>query len=145
MKNKTIFDHIKHITEVQSKDYLSTLNEQEYKDFNIFLLQKFLSMNNDLVQSIDYISKYVFFNNMSKEEYYKLLIYLIPKGKYWIEFSKKDKGFVVPEWFLELIKKYFIFISSQDAIEYFNLMNKDDKLALLKLYGIPKEKIKEIE
>lgn len=144
VKSKNIFDHIRNITEIQNPTYLSTLTSQELKEFNIFLLQKFLGMHNDLTYAISYIDKYVFFNKMSKEHYYKLLIHMIPKGKYWLKFEKKDTTILPPTWFLSILKEYFVYISKNEAIEYYQLLSDDDKLALLTKFGHSENKLTQL-
>lgn len=146
-KSLNVFDHIRAITQIQDPNYLSTLTPVEYKEFNIFLLQKFLGLHNDLTYAISYIDKYVFLNRMSKEHYYKLLIHIIPKydaKSFWIKFPKKEKLDTPPAWVLDLLKEYFKFISSDEAIEYYRLLTTENKATLLRMYGIPKSKIEEL-
>lgn len=143
-EKKNIFYHIKQITEVQDPNYLSTLNPDEYKEFNVFLIQKFLGLNNNLTHVISYIDKYVFLTQMTRERYYKLLINLIPKGRYWLDFAKKDKDKKPPTWFLELIKEYFKYISLSEALQYYELLSNRDKLSILRAFGQPEKKLKEL-
>lgn len=141
---KNIFYHIKQITEYQNPDYLSTLTPDEYKEFNVFLIQKFLGLNNDLTYVISYIDKYVFLTQMTKERYYKLLINIIPKGRYWLSFPKKDKNKKPPTWFLELIKEYFKYISLTEALQYYELFTTQDKLSILRAFGESDKKLKDL-
>ena len=140
---KTIFDHINIITTDQPKDYIDTLSEEDLKTFDIYLIQKFLSLNNDLLYGIAIFEKYA--HKMSKKEYYKLLIYNIPKKKYFLNFNKKDKKDEIPKWFLEILIDYFIFISTDQAVDYFNLLTINQKKILAKKYGIDEELIKNLK
>lgn len=141
---KNVFYHIKQITEFQDPNYLSTLTPEEYKEFNVFLIHKFLGLNNSLTYVMSYIDKYVFQTKMTKERYYKLLINLIPKGRYWLEFPKKEKSNKPPTWFLELIKEYFKYISLTEALQYYELFSTQDKLSILRAFGQPEKKLKEL-
>lgn len=140
---KTIFDHIKMITEVQEDDYIIKLSEEDKKTFDIFLLQKFLGLNNKLVDAVSYLDKYVY--NMTKERYYKLLIYNIPKNRYWIKFPEKNKKEETsPEWFIKLIILYFGYITVDDAIYYDTLLSSEERRLLCKMFGIDKKKITQL-
>lgn len=140
---KTIFQHIESITSIQQPDYLDNLSEEDLKTFDIYLIQKFLSLNNDLLYGMAIFEKYA--HKMSKKEYYKLLIYNIPKKKYFLNFNKKDKKDEIPKWFLEILIDYFIFISTDQAVDYFNLLTINQKKILAKKYGIDEELIKNLK
>lgn len=139
---KTIFQHIESITSIQQPDYLDNLSEEDLKTFDIYLIQKFLSLNNDLLYGMAIFEKYA--HKMSKKEYYKLLIYNIPKKKYFLNFNKKDKKDEIPKWFLEILIDYFIFISTDQAVDYYYFLTKEQKILLAKKFGIEQKKIDEI-
>jgi len=134
---KTIFDHIKAITLYKEPYYFSTLDEKEINNFNIFLLNRYMSFNNRLTILINNVANYTM--RMSKEEYYKFMINYIPKGSYWLKFNKDKKDIEVPLWFLKLVEEYFIFISANDAREYTFLMDREQRKKILKAFGIKKD------
>jgi len=139
---KTIFDHINFITSIQSPSYIDTLSEEDLKTFDIYLIQKFLSLNNDLLYAINIFEKYA--HKMSKKDYYKLLIYNIPKKKYFLNFNKKDKKEDIPKWFLEILIDYFIFINIEQATSYYHFLEKEQKILLSKKFGIDSKLIAEL-
>lgn len=147
-KSKNVFDHIRHIAEVQDPNYLNTLTPLEYKEFNVFLIHRFLGLHNNLTYAMSYIDKYVFWNSMSKEHFYKLLIHVIPKYSpktFWIKYPKKETMKKPPAWILELIKEYFKFISTQESIEYYGLLTDENKLNLLRAFGISESRLSELQ
>jgi len=139
---KTIFDHISAITEQQPIDYLSTLSDKEYKEFNVFLICKFLALNNNLTEFISYIDKYVF--RMSKEHFYKFLTNIIPKKKYWITINKKEKIVKEHPEMLDKIQRYFVFISKREAEFYASLMTTEQKVSILRKFGVQNKEIDKI-
>ena len=74
---KTLFDHLKHIISVQNKKYFDTLTESDIKTFDVYMIQRFLSMNSDWIDLINYIAQYS--SGLSKKQFYLLIIELIPK------------------------------------------------------------------
>jgi len=141
-KPKTIFEHITNICEIQNPKYMDNLSEQDLETFNIYLIQKFLALNNNLLYAINIFEKYA--HKMEKKDYYKLLIYNIPKRKYFLNFNKKDKKEDIPDWFIKILIEYFIFINVDEARSYFQFLTKEERILLAKKFGIDDKKIKEI-
>lgn len=139
---KTIFDHIKAITEIQDSNYFSTLTIDDIQTFDIFLIQRFLSYCNDFVTMLSKIELYAL--NMTKEQYYKFMIEVIPKQRYWLNFPKKNKS-IIPSWFIDILIDQYEVISKVEAMVYYDLLSMDAKYALAKAYAIPANKFKEIK
>ena len=59
MKPKTLFDHIKQITEKKvSKGYWESLSESEEKSFSTYLVNRYLSMNMNWIDFVNSLQKY---------------------------------------------------------------------------------------
>ena len=142
----TIFDHLNSITITKEENYISNLDEPSKKDFNIFMLQRFISMDKKFTGLVSYIDKYAF-NVFDKEMYYKFMSSWIPKAKYFFKYLKKEsKVKKYPEWFLELVKEsYGGLISRRKAEQYLELYTKEDKIDLLTSFGVDPKKWKEVK
>lgn len=144
-KPKNIFNHLEDIIQRKDKNYFDNLTDKEKKDYSIYMMQRFMSMKYEYVSFISYIDKFT--NILSKKNYHRLLCALIPKkGSFYIDYIKKDKkekeGKNI-DWFYDMIKEYYQ-VSIRWAIEYYKLMNSEDKEYLLDYFGSDKKKRKMI-
>ena len=79
MKTKSLFDHIKQITNVQNQHYWDIITEADKKTWSNYMVHRFLSMNMDWIELVNELQKY----NLKPKELYKLYTNVIPKGKHW--------------------------------------------------------------
>ena len=142
-KPATIFDHLANIT--WKKTPWSNLNESSQKSFSPYLINRWLSMNPDLIEIVDMFQQYTI-GPLSKKHVYQLYLDFLPKAKM---FAKYIKGKKVDKYNKELVKiigehykvpkteaeEYVtIFLSSSDTI--------DNLVSILKMYGKTDKEIK---
>ena len=84
--SKTIFQHIANVTNLKIDS--STYTESDWKSYNPYMMNRWLSMNKEFTGVIDYIQKYY---SLSKQLHYKLLFDLLPKKKVFIRYIKSKK------------------------------------------------------
>ena len=84
--SKTIFQHIANVThlKVDSKTY----TESDWKSYNPYMMNRWLSMYKHYTSIIDSIQKYY---SLPKELHYKMLCNLLPKQKVFIRYIKGKK------------------------------------------------------
>ena len=58
MKTKTLFDHIKQITNVQNQLYWDNITEADKKTWNNYMVHRFLSMKPEWIEVVNEIQKY---------------------------------------------------------------------------------------
>ena len=83
--NKSLFDHITHITQHQTKGYWDSLNETEKKQWSNYMINRFLSMKMEWTDFVNEIQKlkldprqlYVVYSSMELMIYIKVMISLI--------------------------------------------------------------------
>ena len=51
-KKKSLFDHVKHIRQVQDPNYYKELSSEDKKSFNHFMILRALSMDADIVEDM---------------------------------------------------------------------------------------------
>ena len=122
------FDHIKNLhTKQRSWD---DFNDEEKKSFNIFIINKALSMNPNYLDIVNMVQRYT--NNMlNPKEVFNLYFNLLPnKFRFykWIK-GAKDKN----KEKYQVLAKYFE-CSSREAKDYIELLDKKEVNKILKLY-----------
>ena len=117
VRTRGLFDHVKHIRQVQSADYYDTLSESERKTFSKFMILRVLSMDQKIVEEISYISKYM--EVLPDKQFYDLLIKCIPKDYKFYPYIKKNVKEVNSTILGCIVKKYQI--GSSDASDYYSL------------------------
>ena len=122
------FDHIKNLhTKQRSWD---DFNDEEKKSFNIFIINKALSMNPNYLDIVNMVQRYT--NNMlNPKEVFNLYFNLLPNkfGFYkWIK-GTKDKN----KEKYQILAQHFK-CSSREAKDYMELLDKKEINKILKLY-----------
>jgi len=140
-----LFDHVNHIREVKSPEYYQTLSDAERNSFNKYMLLRVLSMDSDIIEEMAFISKY--FQNIPNEQFYKLLIEIVPKGRRFSKYIKKTTG-NINETVLTCICDKFK-IGQKDAIDYYNVFMTDEKgtkelVTLIENFGYSEKEIEKM-
>jgi len=141
---KTLFDHIKAITETQQLDYWNTLSESEKKTWSTFMIHRFLSMNMNFTDVVNEIQRY----NLLPEEVYRVYIDILPKGKQWLKYIKNKKKIEYPEWLINIVKEYYE-ISKCESLDYIELFflnssNKNELKKLCEAFAVEPKLIKKV-
>ena len=122
------FDHIKNLhTKQRTWD---NFNDEEKKSFNIFIINKALSMNPNYLDIVNMVQRYT--NNMlNPKEVFNLYFNLLPnKFRFykWIK-GTKDKN----KEKYQILAQHFK-CSSREVKDYIELLNKKEINKILKLY-----------
>ena len=100
----TIFDWINQIL-VHKKPWNDfTLDEQ--KKFSPFIINRWLSMDKEFIEIVNYFQKYAI-GTLEPREVYKWYCSVLPKGKRFNKYIKGKKDKKYDDWLIELLKKYF--------------------------------------
>lgn len=122
-KKRSVFDHVKHIHQVQDPNYYNNLSDEDRKSFNHFMIVRALSMDADLVELMAQL--YQVFDKIPSPQFYQLLIALVPKSNRfhpWI----KSKSMKHNKDLLSLVAKRFL-VSKHQANEYINILLRSDE------------------
>ena len=134
----TIFDWINQI--LVKKTHWNEFTEDEQKKFSPFIINRWLSMDKEFIEIVNYFQKYSI-GLLNSREVYRWYCDILPKGKRFNRYIKAKKKSKLDDWVIDLIKKYFT-VSKSEAIEYSELMTKNELTNLLQLYGTDDKKIK---
>ena len=147
-QGKTLFDHLHQITQVQDTNYPDTLTELDKKTFSNYMIQRFLSMNQDWVEFISEMDPYIIGGQMKPEMAYKLYISMIPKSKIFLKYIKSTKSKDHSDKLVDLMKLDYQ-LPKSECIVYLDILNVIDPehteiTSLLQRYGTEEKDIKKI-
>ena len=124
----TIFDHLSNITE--GKRTWDKLSEDERKTANVFMINRFLSMEFNYIEIINEAQTL----NLPIQYLYNLYIAVIPKQKKYFKYIKKSGDDI------KLLAEVFK-VSEREAKEYRDKLNtKQIESLRLQIEGIKKKK-----
>jgi hypothetical protein len=137
-KTATIFDHLANIT--WKKTPWNTLNEASQKSFSPYLINRWLSMNPDLIEIVDMFQQYTI-GPLSKKHVYQLYLDFLPKAKMFAKYIKGKKMNKYNKDLVTVIANHYQ-IARIEAEQYIDLMEQSEITELLKRYGKQEKEIK---
>ena len=141
-KAATIFDHLANIT-FKKVDW-NTLSELDQESFSPYLINRWLSMNSDLIEIVDMFQQYTI-GPLSKKHVYQLYCDILPKQKMYTKYIKGKKSKEYNKDLLGMLTQHYQ-ISKRDArtyIDFWKDNSVDDLKNLLKDYGKTEKEIKQ--
>lgn len=143
-KDFTIFDHIGNITD--KKLPISKYSEKNLKSWSSYLINRWLSMNMELIEIVNEFQKYTI-GILSPKETYQLYYDILPKRKFYSKYVKGKKQDKFNSKLVELFAKHYM-CSETDAIEYLDILsvtgNTADIERIIKLYGKNDKEVKQL-
>jgi len=122
------FDHIKNLHTKQRT--WNDFNDEEKKSFNIYIINKALSMNPNYLDIVNLVQKYT--NNMlNPKEVFNLYYDLLPNKFRFYKWIKGSKDKDLEKY--KVLAKHFE-CSSREAKDYMELLDKKETKEILKLY-----------
>lgn len=120
IKTKTLFDHINAITQIQDKKYFDKLTDADKKTWSNYMINRFLSMNEDWVEIIADLDKYTVGNQLDPKIMYALYIDIFPKQKVYLKYIKPNIKVPYKKELISAVREHFQ-VSSKEAIEHLNI------------------------
>ena len=131
----TLWDHLNNLT--INKTELNDKNDVESKSYNIYLINRFVSMCELYIPIVNEVNKY---GNIPKKLHHTFLLNILPKRKQYFKYIKKGKELNETE--LSYIAEYFE-IGIREAKMYINLLSEENVKEIIKLYTFGRnEKVK---
>jgi hypothetical protein len=97
----TLFDWLKEIT--TNKTSWENFSEKDRESFNTFMINRYLSMNIDYIEIVNFVQKIPL---TEKEKYYTLYCQMIPKKNVFLKYIKSNKK-TKPQEVVEYVAKYY--------------------------------------
>ena len=136
----TIFNWINEI--LVSKKHWNDFTEDEQKKFSPFIINRWLSMDKDFLEIVNYFQKYSI-GTLEPREVYKWYCDMLPKGKRFNKYikGKKDKKYNTE--LIDIMVTHFECSKSQ-VKDYLDLIAKDELIDILEKYGMNEKTIKRL-
>ena len=119
-----------------------TFSDADKKKFSPFMVNRYLSMNDDFLPFVNYFQKYTI-EVMPPKVVYQFYCNLLPKKKIYLKYLTGNK-YKIDDTVAECLIKYFE-VSKKQALEYYRLMDKKDLKLLLKKFGNSDKEIKKMK
>ena len=127
----TIFDWIGQIL-VDKKPW-DSFSEADQKAFSPFIINRWLSMDEEFIEVVNYFQKYAI-GTLEPREVYKCYSDFLPEGKRFNKYIKSKKNKKYDKELINILCDYFE-DSKSNIIEYISFMNKKQLKEILKMYG----------
>ena len=143
VKRKSLFDHIRQITAVQSLNYWEELSDEDKKSWSNYMTHRFLSMKMEWVELVNELQKY----NLQPKELYKLYTNVLPKSKQWLKYIKRRNQMAHPNWLINIVANHEE-VSKKEAVDMIEMymLTEGGMLELGQLaqkWGVEPKKIEE--
>ena len=144
-KPATIFDHIAGIT--HRKKSWDTLSEADQKSFSPYIINRWLSMHPDLIETIDALQQYTI-GPLSKKHVYQLYYDILPNANVRAKYIKGKKVNKFNKDLVKFVKDHYE-VSSQEAEQYIDIFIRTTSgiqslVDILKGYGKTEKEIKKL-
>ena len=142
-KPKTIFSVLADVS--YKKVDSDTYTEGDWKAYNSYMVNKWLSMNSNVTEIINFIQKYY---SLDKKIHYKMLSDILPKQKLFSKYIKGNKVDKFNPELVTLIAKHYE-VSKKEAKVYIDLYKHTSSglnslTEIVEQYGKTKKEIKRL-
>ena len=124
------------------KKHWNEFTEDEQKKFSPFIINRWLSMDKDFLEIVNYFQKYSI-GTLEPREVYKWYCDMLPRGKRFNKYikGKKDKKYNTE--LIDIMVQHFECSKSQ-VKDYLDLIAKDELMEILEKYGMNEKTIKRL-
>ena len=140
----SLFDHLNAIYTDQSTDYWDILSVENRKSYNVYMINRLISMNLDQLEVVNMFQQ--FWEAIGPRESYLFYSQFIPYGRQFNKYIKTKKEAKISEWAVELVARYYN-VSIADATDYTELMlstveGKEALREILEAFGTDPKKVR---
>ena len=124
------------------KKHWNDFTEDEQKKFSPFIINRWLSMDKEFIEIVNYFQKYAI-GTLEPREVYKWYCDILPQGKRFNKYikGKRDKKYDIE--LIDIMVRYFECGKSQ-VKDYLKLIAKDELIEILEKYGKNEKTIKRL-
>ena len=131
---KNIFDWLKAIN--TTKPDINSFEDKDWELFNSYMIHRFLSMNRDFLEIVNFVQDYP---PQQKKAIYQIYKEYIPKNNKWNKYIKSNTKQPNNELLSYLSEHWEC--SKSEIREYLNILDNDTILSILKGMGFDKKEI----
>ena len=140
MKTKSLFDHIKEITNNQNPNYWEEISDADKKTWSNYMVHRFLSMKPDWIEVVNEIQKYW---ELEPKSVYQFYTNVIPKGRTFLKYTKSKSKSKIEGWAMDILCDYFE-ESSENIEKTLDIIGKDVVYSIVSKYGVDEKQLKKI-
>tara|TARA_Y100000361_G_C10887308_1_gene202312 strand:+ start:99 stop:518 length:420 start_codon:yes stop_codon:yes gene_type:complete len=120
-------------------DYFS---DSDKKTFNTFIINRWLSMDKEFIEFVNYFQEYSI-GTLESREVYRWYCDVLPRGKRFNKYIKGKKSKKYDKDLTKILINHFE-CSKLQAHEYIELISKEELKGILEMYGKDKKTIKRL-
>lgn len=144
-KPATIFDHLAGIS--QKKKPWDKLSEADQKSFAPYIINRWLSMHPDIIETVDALQQYTI-GPLNKKHVYQLYYDILPKASVRAKYIKGKKVNKYNKDLISFVKDHYQ-INSREAEEYVDIFIRTNSgiqslVDIMKTYGKTEKEIKKL-
>ena len=124
------------------KKHWDSFTEDEQKRFSPFIINRWLSMDKEFIEIVNYFQKYSI-GTLESREVYEWYRNILPKGKRFNKYIKSKMNKKYDDYLINTLCNYFE-CSKLQVVEYIKLISKEDLVSILEKYGTNPKQIKNI-
>ena len=121
------------------KKHWNDFTEDEQKKFSPFIINRWLSMDKDFLEIVNYFQKYSI-GTLEPREVYKWYCDMLPKGKRFNKYIKGKNQKDYAPWVVELLSSHFQ-CSKDHAREYLELISEEELKSIFQIYATEPSKV----
>lgn len=137
MNCANIFDWLKHIN--LYKTPVDKFTDKDWEVFNAYMVHRFLSMNPELIEIVNYVQE---FPPQEKKMIYSIYKEFIPKNNKWNKYIKSSTKEPDKE-LVEYLKSYFK-VSIREVKDYLSILEEKEVINILSQNGLEDKEIKKL-
>ena len=124
------------------KKHWNDFTEDEQKKFSPFIINRWLSMDKEFLEIVNFFQKYSI-GLLEPREVYKWYCDMLPRGKRFNKYIKGKKDRKYNAELIDIIVMHFE-CSKLQAQDYLGLIHKDELVEILQKYGMNEKTIKRL-
>ena len=136
----TIFEWINQIL-VHKKPW-DSFNETDQKTFSSYIINRWLSMDEEFIEVVNYFQKYAI-GTLESREVYKFYKNILPRGKRFNRYIKSKLNIKYESELIDVVCKHFE-VSRLQSKEILQLINQEELKQILEMYGIDNKQIRRL-
>ena len=117
-------------------------DESEHKTFSPFIVNRWLSMDVEFIEIVNFFQKYSI-GLLEPKDTYKWYCDVLPKGKRFNRYIKGKKQVKYDNELVDIVCKHYE-TSKKECIEYIEMLDRNNLESILILYGFENKKIKKV-
>ena len=117
-------------------------DESEQKTFSPFIVNRWLSMDKDFLEIVNFFQKYSI-GLLDPKDTYKWYCDVLPKGKRFNRYIKGKKQVKYDKDLISVVCKHYE-TSKKECVEYIEMLKKSELISMLELYGKNEKEIKKL-